>query len=276
MLCSRLFYYKFPLICSCVVLMLNLIIIIAIKKKTVQPMSPTGHKYIYIYIFFFFFPSVFFFDLDIFLLSFQFGRFFLHCSKFTSSDQSDHTSHFQGHLWGIIKAFLNDFLGLFLTQGSLSSPCVLGRCYIYWLLYSVRLFALLGAGNAHITKSWGKNVFGLAQNATFWKKLCFGLRQKTRSKHAKFMDCRRSINQNAHARFPLLPLGWWFITKIPIKINQFSHAWSLMPSSHLSALPLHKAPLTPPISSIIQTQTQKHSLKINQITTIKAKKFLLS
>ena len=46
------------------------------------------------------------------------------------------------------------------------------------------------------------------------------------------------------------------------------------PSSHLSALPLHEVPLTPPISSIIKIQTQKHNLKINQTTTIKAKKFL--
>ena len=29
--------------------------------------------------------------------------------------------------------------------------------------------------------------------------------------------------------FELLPLGWWWITKIPIKIHQFSHAWSLTP-----------------------------------------------
>ena len=99
-----------------------------------------------------------------------------------------------------------------------------------FILLSVRLFALLGAQNAHNTKNYGKNAFGLAQNATFWKKLRFGLRQKTRSKRAKFMDRKRSINQNAHARFPLLPLGWWFITKMPIKINQFSsHAWSLTP-----------------------------------------------
>ena len=128
----ELFGYKFSFICNGVVLMLNLIIIIAIKKKLSNPwvQRPTN---IYIYFFFLF---VFFFDLDIFLLSFQFARFFLPCSKFTSSDQSDHTSHFQGHLWGIIKAFLNDFLGLFLTQGSLSSPCVLGRCYMYWLLYN--------------------------------------------------------------------------------------------------------------------------------------------
>ena len=136
----KLFDYKFTLICSGVVLMLNLIIIIAIKKKLSNPWVQRAtniYMYIYIYIYiFFFFPSVFFFDLDIFLLSFQFARFFLHCSKFTSSDQSDHTSHFQGHLWGIIKAFLNDFLRLFLTQGSLSSPCVLGRCYMYWLLYN--------------------------------------------------------------------------------------------------------------------------------------------
>ena len=94
----------------------------------------------------------------------------------------------------------------------------------------MRLFALLGAQNAHNTKSWGKNAFGSAQNATFWKKLHFGLRQKMRSKRAKFMDRKRSINQNAHARFPLLPLGWWFIMKMPTKINQFSsHAWSLTP-----------------------------------------------
>ena len=48
------------------------------------------------------------------------------------------------------------------------------------------------------------------------------------------------------------------------------------PSSDLSTLPLHEAPLTPPISSIIKIQTQKHNLKINQTTTIKAKKFSLS
>ena len=48
------------------------------------------------------------------------------------------------------------------------------------------------------------------------------------------------------------------------------------PSSHLSALPLHEVALMPPISSIIKKQTQKHNLKINQTTTIKAKKFLLS
>ena len=40
------------------------------------------------------------------------------------------------------------------------------------------------------------------------------------------------------------------------------------PSSHLSALPLHEALLTPPISSIIKIQTQKHNFKINQTTTI--------
>ena len=34
--------------------------------------------------------------------------------------------------------------------------------------FSVRLFALLGAKNAHIRKSWRKIAFGSAQNATFW------------------------------------------------------------------------------------------------------------
>ena len=56
--------------------------------------------------------------------------------------------------------------------------------------FSVRLFALLGAENAHITKSWRKIVFGLAQNATF----------KMHSKRAIFMDRRRSINQDVHVR----------------------------------------------------------------------------
>ena len=36
-----------------------------------------------------------------------------------------------------------------------------------FILLSVRLFALLGAQNAHNTKNCGKNAFGLAQNATF-------------------------------------------------------------------------------------------------------------
>ena len=37
----------------------------------------------------------------------------------------------------------------------------------YITRYSVRLFALLGAKNAYITKNWRKFAFGSAQNATF-------------------------------------------------------------------------------------------------------------
>ena len=61
--------------------------------------------------------------------------------------------------------------------------------------------------------------------------------------------------------------------------NTYKNSSSLTPEashplSHLSALPLHETPLTPLISSIIKIQTQKHNLKINQTTTLKAKKIL--
>ena len=44
----------------------------------------------------------------------------------------------------------------------------LPRVFSLSFKFSVRLFALLGAKNAHITKSWRKIAFGSAQNATFW------------------------------------------------------------------------------------------------------------
>ena len=136
---------------------------------------------------------------------------------------------------------------------------------------SVRLFALLGVKNAHIRKSWRKIAFGSAQNATFWSKLRFGLRQKSHPKRTKFMDLLRSINQNAHTVTVGLMMNYENTHN-----NSSLTPEASRPSSDLSALPLHEAPLTPPISSIIKIQTQKHNLKINQTTTIKVKKFLLS
>ena len=47
------------------------------------------------------------------------------------------------------------------------------------------------------------------------KKMRFGLRPKKSPKRTKFMDLKRSINQNAHARFPLLLLGRWLLRKCP-------------------------------------------------------------
>ena len=123
-------------------------------------------------------------------------------------------------------------------------------CKIVW--YSVRLFALLGAQNAHNTKSWGKNVFGSAQNATFWKKLRFGLRQKTHSKRAKFMDCKRSINQNAHARLNNTIGLDGQLRKYPDKNSSVLTPEADSHASHLiSLLSLcMKLTLTPPISSL--------------------------
>ena len=66
--------------------------------------------------------------------------------------------------------------------------------------FITRLVQLLDPKKLRYTKSWVFYAFGSAQNATFWKKLRFGPRQKTLSKRANIMDRRRSINQNVHAR----------------------------------------------------------------------------
>ena len=63
----------------------------------------------------------------------------------------------------------------------------------------MRLFQLLGVETHIFIKAEGFYVFGSTQNATFFKKLGFGPRQKTHSERANIMDRRRSINQNAHA-----------------------------------------------------------------------------
>ena len=149
---------------------------------------------------------------------------------------------------------------------------------LWHLTFSVRLFQLLGAEMHIFIKAEGFYPFGSAQNATFWKKLRFGPRQKTRSECANIMDRRRSINQNAHARLNYTVGLDGQLWKYPDKNSSVlmpevdSHA-----SHFISLLSLcTKLTLTPPISSIIKIQTQKHNLKINQTTTIKAKKFLLS
>ena len=146
------------------------------------------------------------------------------------------------------------------------------------LLLSVRLFQLLGAESHIFIKVEGFYAFGSAQNATFWKKLCFGPRQKTLLERANIMDCRRSINQNAHARLNHTVGLDGQLRKFPNKNSSVLTPEVDSYTSHLiSLLSLcTKLTLTPPISSIIKIQTQKHNLKINQTTTIKAKKFLLS
>ena len=121
-------------------------------------------------------------------------------------------------------------------------------------------------------------AFGLAQNATFWKKLRFGPRLIMRWERANLMELRRSIKQKVQCAF--VTIRWLFL-QLPITLDkspQFSRLkLTLTPfiSSLCSPFAL-KLNLTPLISSIIKIQTQKHNLKINQTTTIKAKKFLLS
>ena len=75
------------------------------------------------------------------------------------------------------------------------------KCHKVWIDWlSTRLVQLLDPKKLRFTKSWVFYVFGSAQNATFWKKLHFGPRQKMRSKHANIMDRKRFINQNAYVR----------------------------------------------------------------------------
>ena len=77
------------------------------------------------------------------------------------------------------------------------------------------LFALLGAKNAHIYKSWRKYAFWAQVKNAFKTCNIYGPQEVHKSKRT--------------CAFELLPLDWWWITKIPIKIHQFSHAWSLTP-----------------------------------------------
>ena len=95
----------------------------------------------------------------------------------------------------------------------------------------------------------------------------FGPRQKTRLERANIMNRRRSINQNAHARLNYYRWANGQLRKYPnknssvlsrLKLN--SHAPHLISLLSLCT----KLTLSPPISSIIKIQTQKHNLKINQ------------
>ena len=130
----------------------------------------------------------------------------------------------------------------------------------------MHLFQLLGAETHIFIKVEGFYVFGSAQNATFWKKLRFRPRQKTRSERANIMDRRRSINQNAHARLNYTIGLDGQLRKYPDKNSSVltpkadSHAFHLISLLSLCT----KLTLTPPISSIIKIQTQKHNFKINQ------------
>ena len=106
----------------------------------------------------------------------------------------------------------------------------------------MRLFHLLGAETHIFIKAEGFYAFGLAQNATFWKKLRFG----------PFMDRRRSINQNAHARLNNTVGLDGQLRKYPDKNSSVLTPEADSHASHLiSLLSLcMKLTLTPPISSL--------------------------
>ena len=116
----------------------------------------------------------------------------------------------------------------------------------------MRLFQPLGAKTRIFIKAEGFYAFSSAQNATFWKKLCFGPRQKTRLEHANIMDRRRSINQNTHACLNNTVGLDGQLRKYPDKNSSVLTPKADSNTSHLiSLLSLcTKLTLTPPISSL--------------------------
>ena len=56
------------------------------------------------------------------------------------------------------------------------------------------------------------------------EKMHFGLRQKMRSKRAKFYGPQEVHKSKHSCAFSLITVGPMVITKMPININQFSHA----------------------------------------------------
>ena len=120
-------------------------------------------------------------------------------------------------------------------------------------MLSVCLFQLLGA-KTHVSIKAGEFcALGSTQNATFWKKLCFGPRLKMRWEHANLMECRRSINQKAHAHWNY-PWGWLInyqitLIKSPHQFSRLKFTLTPLISSLYSPFAL-KLTLMPLISSL--------------------------
>ena len=125
------------------------------------------------------------------------------------------------------------------------------------------------------SSNWSWKCVWFSTKRNFLRKVAFWAKVENAQ---NLMELWRSINQKVQCAFQKYPLLIPSITKLPlIKSPQFSRLSELIPliSSLYSPFAL-KLTLTPLISSIIKIQTQKHNLKINQTTTIKEKKFLLS
>ena len=90
---------------------------------------------------------------------------------------------------------------------------------------SAYLFQLLGAETHVLKKAPLESAFGSAQNATFWKKLRFGPRLRTRKTYGALEVHKQKFQCAFCSIYWALPS----ITKLPlIKSPQFSHL-SLIP-----------------------------------------------
>ena len=91
---------------------------------------------------------------------------------------------------------------------------------------SARLFQLLGTETYVLKKAPLESAFGSAQNAIFWKKLCFGPRLRTRKTYGA-MEVHK---QKVQCAFCSICWALPSITKLPlIKSSQFSCLSELIP-----------------------------------------------
>ena len=78
-------------------------------------------------------------------------------------------------------------------------------------------------------KKLKKNCVWHSPKRNFFIKVAFWAQAKNAFKTCNIYGPQEVHKSKRACAFELLPLDWWWITKIPIKIHQFSHTWSLTP-----------------------------------------------